>query len=192
MIGKWPWQCGAPPLDCPPMSIGLVDSLTPAQRRFVLLDNGVGAFVVNLLLNGAIAWLLFRNATHVPMWGQSSVAGDTIATAFLLPAITCLIVTPVARGRVRTGRVAAVGAALWRWIPRNMVWRALLIGLICLLVLSPLTLFVLGTLGVGEWSPWHFVYFKAMFAAVEGALVTPFLALWAISDLINGSCAALS
>jgi hypothetical protein len=73
------------------MSIGLIDSLTPAQRRFVLLDDGVGAFVVNLLLNGAIAWLLFRKATHVPMWGQSSIADDTIVTAFLLPAITCLI-----------------------------------------------------------------------------------------------------
>jgi hypothetical protein len=32
------------------MSIGLIDSLTLAQRRFVLLDNGVGPFVVNLLL----------------------------------------------------------------------------------------------------------------------------------------------
>ena len=49
------------------MLIGLIDSLTPAQRRFVLLDNGVGAFVVNLLINGVIAWLLFRKVTHVPM-----------------------------------------------------------------------------------------------------------------------------
>src|SRR6516162_455662 len=171
------------------MLIGLIDSLTPAQRRFVLLDNGVGAFVVNLLINGVIAWLLFRKVTHVPMWGQSSIAGDTIATACLLPAISCLIVTPLARGRVRTCRVAAVGGASWRWIPRNMVWRALLVGLICLLVLTPLTLFVLGTLGVEELSPWHFVYFKATFAAVEGALVTPFLALWAISEAPAGFAA---
>ena len=70
-----------------------------------------------------------------------------------------------------------------------MVWRALLVGLICLLVLTPLTLFVLGTLGVEELSPWHFVYFKATFAAVEGALVTPFLALWAISEAPAGFAA---
>jgi hypothetical protein len=102
------------------MSTGLIDSLTPAQRRFVLLDNVVGPFVVNLLINGVIAWLLFRKATHVPMWGQSSIAGDTIANAFLLPAITCLIVTPLARGRVRTGRVAAVGDASWRGF--RVIW----------------------------------------------------------------------
>ena len=171
------------------MSIGSIESLTPAQRRFVLLDNGVGACVVNLLINGVIAWLLFRKATHVPMWGQNSIAGDTIATAFLLPAITCLIVTPLARRRVRTCRVAAVADASRRWIPHNMVWRALMVGLICLLVLTPLTLFVLVTLGVGELSPWHFAYFKATFAAVEGALVTPFLALWAISEAPAGFAA---
>ena len=47
------------------MSIGLIDSLTPAQRRFVLLDNRVGAFVVNLLINGVIAWLLFRKVISI-------------------------------------------------------------------------------------------------------------------------------
>jgi hypothetical protein len=68
------------------MSIGLIDSLTPAQRRFVLLDNGVGAFVVNLLLNGAIAWLLFRKVTHVPMWGQRPSACARKARFLLKPA----------------------------------------------------------------------------------------------------------
>jgi hypothetical protein len=59
-------------------------------------------------------------------------------------------------------------------------------GLFCLAVLTPLTLLVLGTFGVGALSPWHFVYFKATFAAVEGALVTPFLALWAVSEAPAG------
>jgi hypothetical protein len=164
------------------MSIGTLDSLSPAQRRFLLVDNGVGPLVVNFLINGVIAWLLFRNSARVPLWGQSSIAGDTIATSFLLPAITCLIVTPLARGRVRSGQLPAAVEAAWRWIPRNMGWRALLIGLVCLLALTPLTLLVFGALGVGELTPWHFVYFKASFAAIEGAMVTPFLALWAISE----------
>ncbi len=171
------------------MSTGLIDSLTRPQRRFVLLDNGVGPFVANLLINGVIAWALYRHATHVPLWGQSSIAGDTIATAFLLPAITCLIVTPMARGRVRSGRLAAVTDTAWRWIPRNMLWRALLIGLIGLIVLTPPTLLVFGALGIGQVSPWQFVYFKATFAAIEGALVTPFLALWAISEAPAGFAA---
>jgi hypothetical protein len=168
------------------MSAGFLDSLTPVQRRYLLLDNGVGSIVANLLINGVIAWLLYRNATHVPLWGQSSIAGDTISTSFLLPAITCLIVTPLARGRVRTGQVPAAADASWKWIPRNMIWRAVAIGLIGLIVLTPLTLFVFNALGIGELTPWHFVYYKAGFAAFEGALVTPLLALWAIAEPAAG------
>src|SRR5690348_3584562 len=53
-----------------------IAGLNPEQRRFLLLDNGAGPFAANLLINGAIAWLMFRHASHVPMWGQNSIAGD--------------------------------------------------------------------------------------------------------------------
>ncbi len=52
------------------MLIGLIDSLTPAQRRFALLDNVVGPFVVNLLINGVIAR---RGRSDSPLRTQSRV-----------------------------------------------------------------------------------------------------------------------
>jgi hypothetical protein len=175
------------------MSTGLWDSITPAQRRYMLLDNGVGPFVVNFLINAVIAWLLFRHATHVPLWGQSSIAGDTIATSFLLPLITCLIVTPIARGRVRSGLLAQLTSEIpGKWLPYNTVLRSVVIGIICLIAFTPLTLVLLGVLGVNRLTPWHFVYFKATFAAIEGGLVTPFLALWAISDAPRDSRRSVS
>ncbi len=164
------------------MAAGFFDSLTAQQRRFVLLDNGVGPFAANLIINGVIAWLLFRNAAQVPLWGQSSIAGDTLATSFLLPAITCLIVTPLARARVRSGRMAARPDALGRWIPHNMGWRAMLIGAVCMLALTPPVLSVFGALGIEKLSPAQFICYKAAFAAIEGGLITPLLALWAISE----------
>jgi hypothetical protein len=165
------------------MSASSWSSATPLQRRYLLVDNGVGPFVINLLINALIAWLLFRNATHVPLWGQSSVAGDTVATSFLLPLITCLIVTPLARGRVRGGHLPRLTPeAAPGWIPRNTIARSVVIGIVCLVLFTPITLLALQMLGIVSMTPWHFVYFKGMFAAVEGALVTPFLALWAISD----------
>ena len=63
----------------------------------------------NFLLNGAIAWLLFRSLERVPLWGQQSIAGDTIGTCFFLPFFTALIVTPLVRRRVRAGSVAPLG-----------------------------------------------------------------------------------
>jgi hypothetical protein len=165
------------------MPTSLWDSVTAAQRRYLLVDNGIGPFIINLAINGAIAWLLFRNAAEVPFWGRSSIAGDTIATAFLLPAITCWIVTPIARGRVRAGRVAQLADAFaWKRLPRHWCLRGIFIGILCLIAFAPLTLLGLKVLGVSAMAPWHFVYFKASFAAIEAILITPLIALWAIAD----------
>ncbi|MGO9062036.1 MAG: hypothetical protein ACLQU2_32400 [Candidatus Binataceae bacterium] len=166
------------------MAAFALGAVTPAHRRYLLVDNGVGPLITNLVINGMIAWLIYRNATHVPLWGQSSIAGDTIATSFLLPLITCLIVTPMARGKVRAGHVPQlVRKVSWNWLPHNAALRGVVIGIACLLVLTPLTLLGFRLLGIYALKPWHFVYFKSTFAAFEGLLVTPLLALWAISDI---------
>ena len=34
--------------------------MSPRHRRYLLLDQGIGAGILNLLLNAGIAWLLFR------------------------------------------------------------------------------------------------------------------------------------
>jgi hypothetical protein len=166
------------------MATRLWYSVTPIQRRFLLIDNGAAPFAINLVLNGLIAWFLFRNATQVPLWGQSSIAGDTIATAFLLPLITCLIVTPLARGKVRSGDVPQlVRDASRKWLPHNALLRGLAIGILYAIVLAPPTIVAFRVLGIAALKPWHFVYFKGTFAAIEAVLVTPLLALWAISDI---------
>jgi hypothetical protein len=159
-------------------------AITPAHRRYLVIETGLSPLITNLTINGLIAWLIYRNATHVPLWGQSSIAGDTIATSFLLPLITCLIVTPLARGKVRGGQVPHLMRDYpWNWLPHNTIWRAIVIGAAGLMVLTPLTLLGFMLLGINDLKPWHFMYFKSTFAAFEGLLVTPLLALWAISDL---------
>lgn len=168
-------------------------AITPAHRRYLLVDTGVSPLITNLAINGAIAWLIYRNATHLPLWGQSSIAGDTIATSFLLPLITCLIVTPLARGKVRAGEVPQLMRdASWNWLPHNAIWRGIVIGILGLLVLTPVTLLGFRLLGINALKPWHFVYFKSTFAAFEGLLVTPLLALWALSDVSREPGASLT
>src|SRR5262249_48356947 len=136
-----------------------------------------------LPLNAVIAVLLFRGAATVPLWGQQSIAGDTIGTTFLLPLITCLIATPLVRRQVLAGQVAPlpgipVGT---QWLPRHTFWRGCVLGSFAALLLAPPVIGVLAALGVTQQSFWRFVAFKAVFAAALGAVVTPVIALWAIA-----------
>ncbi|MBI3785038.1 MAG: hypothetical protein HY270_16735 [Deltaproteobacteria bacterium] len=156
--------------------------MSPAHKRFLLLEEGVGSVVVNLVINAAIAFLMFRGAPTVPLWGQQSVVSDTIGTTFFLPLFTTLIVTSLARRQVSAGRVAPfAGMPLGlQWMPIHTLWRGVVLGLITAFVIAPPTVAILATLS-NDHSFWGFVAFKAIFAAVLGAFVTPLIALWAIA-----------
>jgi hypothetical protein len=160
--------------------------MSPAHRHYLVVEQGVGAAVVNFVLNAVIALLLFRHQAIIPLWGQQSIAGDTVGTTFLLPLITCLIVTPLARHQIRAGRLPALE---WTrashpqlgWLPRGTFARALVFGLVTAVAVAPPAIGVLNVLSVNRMSFWPFILFKATFAAVLGAAVTPVIALWAIT-----------
>ena len=161
--------------------------MPPAVRRYLLLEQGVGAAVFNFVLNAAIAWAMFRSVDVVPLWGQQSIMGDTIGTCFLLPLLTCLIVTRLVRGHIRAGKVASLGWTrashpVLGWLPRTTARRGVALGVACIALLAPLAFVALGLLGVAGMPFWRFVLFKAAFAALAAALVTPLVALWAIAE----------
>jgi len=60
--------------------------------------------------------------------------------------------------------------------------RIVALGLACIALLAPLAFIALGLLGVAGLPFWRFVLFKAAFAALAAALVTPLVALWAIAE----------
>ncbi|MEW6272052.1 MAG: hypothetical protein AB1689_22450 [Thermodesulfobacteriota bacterium] len=163
-------------------------ALDAAHRRYLLIEQGVGAALFNLLLNAGIAWLMVRSVDAVPTWGRElSIVGDTIGTAFLLPFFTCLIVTRLARGQVEKGRLPRLDSAngshaALRRLPAGTLPRALVLGLACVIAFAPVVVWALAALEVREMGAWRFVVFKGLFAAALAALVTPLVALRAICD----------
>ena len=159
-------------------------ALSPAHRRLLVLDNGVGSAVFNFLLNGLIAWLLFRTATEVPLWGASSVAGDTLATAFLLPFLTCLIVSRAVERRVTQGHVPRLAPAdlpQAAWPRRSTLARSLFLGAAGVVLAAVPVVAVLSISGFSGFAGlWPFVGFKATFAALLAAVVTPLVGWWAL------------
>jgi hypothetical protein len=158
--------------------------MSPEHRRYLLLEQGIGAGVFNFVLNAAIAWVLFRQMETVPLWGQQSIAGDTIGTAFMLPLLTTLIASRVVRGHVRRGRVPAwaADAPVWQRMPRGLFLRGLVLGVVCLVVAGLPATSALGAAGVAEMSFGGFVVFKALFAAALAIVVTPVIARLALAD----------
>jgi hypothetical protein len=155
-------------------------ALSPEHRRFLIVDQGVGAAVVNFLLNGGIAWLLFHSMAHVPLWGQSSIAGDTIATAFLLPLLTCLIVTRVVRRQIAGGRVSSLAATpasavLQSLASLSTLRRGVFLGLGGVVFAAIPTILWFATLGPPQLSQESFLWFKASFAAVLAVGFTPLI-----------------
>jgi len=128
---------------------------------------------------------MFRGMTTVPLWGDQSIAGDTIGTAFILPLLTTLIAGRIVRGHVRRGHVPGLAwpeGGLVRWVPRGLAVRGIVLGIVCLLVVGFPATKALAAAGVAEMSLGGFVTFKALFAGVLATFVTPIVARAALAD----------
>jgi len=160
--------------------------MSPHHTRFLILEQGAGSAIFNLLLNAGIAWLMFRQHDSVPFWGRESIAGDTLGTCFFLPLFTALIVTPLVRRRIRAGTIEPLhwtrASHAWLgWLPAGTFKRGAVLGLACLAVVGPLTLLLLARASVDALALVPFITFKALFAALLALVVTPVISIWALA-----------
>jgi hypothetical protein len=88
----------------------------------------------------------------------------------------------MARANARKRRVAMLQAGMISgWMPERTLLCAVMIGFVCLAILSPVILAGFSIVGITTLSWRHFLIFKLAFATSEGALITPLIALLAIS-----------
>jgi len=158
--------------------------LSAEHRKFLIVDQGLVPTAFNLVLNGLIAWLIFRSATSVPLWGESSIGVDLLATAFLLPFLTCVIVSRLVTGQVRSGKLSPLPqlqVPLAGWSLRPAAARGLILGAGgVLLGAAPLV----AALSIGNSQPFDvgaFIGFKAVWAAMLAAVATPVVGWWALA-----------
>jgi hypothetical protein len=160
------------------------------HRRWLLLNTIVIAAIVNAALSALIAWVSAANEDEIPLWAVPLVEGpslitDTVGTFFILPFLTTLIVTTVVWHELREGRLAPLSrrsAGLLSRLPRTRVRRGAYFGAICMLVFGPPAALVLALQDPGDVSVGDFVLYKAVFGVVLGAIVTPPIALAAMTD----------
>ena len=160
-------------------------ALAASQQRFLLVEQSLVPFGINFVLNGAIAWALFRAAESVPFAGQSSIVGDTLITSFLLPLLTCLIVTALLQKQIATGKLARFAEAprgLAGFLAaRGKLARGALLGVAAVVLVALPTLLALSAAGVEALARDSFLWFKAVYAGGLAALVQPAIAWLALA-----------
>jgi hypothetical protein len=174
-----------------PSSRERMADLSPAYRKYLLSQSLIGA-LINFLVNGAVGWVLYSKLSEIPLYGSQSIAGDIVATSFLLPVLVCLIVTPLVRNEVRT---AGLPAGSWihpassrvAHLLRNLPLRAMVVGVFAALLVSPVAIWTIDELGVVGLDFWSFLLLKATFAAALAGAITPIVAGLALADGLAAS-----
>jgi len=162
--------------------------LSRSQQQYLLLGHCLAPFVINFILNGLLGLVMFGGMSMVPVWGLETSAGpDLLGTCFFLPAVTCLIVTPIVHRHVRREIVEPLpfSPSLPTWLARfqrPLRTRAALFGLAVLVPVGALVGVALSWLGLAELELTRFLWLKATLAAVLGAAITPFIGVLALAD----------
>lgn len=157
--------------------------MPPSHRRFLLIDNGLVPGIINFILNGLIIWALYRGVPEVPLWGEPSYAVDLVITAFLLPFLTGLIVGPLVPPQVRQGKVAALPGAVFPlagMARRGVLVRSLLLGLMGVIFAAVPMVWLLDMANAQPLATMSYVWFKAIWAGMLAAVITPFAAWWGL------------
>jgi hypothetical protein len=142
--------------------------------RHEVLVSGIS----NTVFNGLLAWLLLKGRPGLHWSGEHSFVVDVFATGLLLPLIVALIVIPLQRGKLKSGKLQPIDLgtssaiqSLANRLPSSALKSALLFGLFGMLVIAPLTLLGFYLVGVEEASPAQYAIFKGLWAGLIAAVL---------------------
>lgn len=163
--------------------------LSPTQKRFLTVEQALMPATINFAINAWFVWFLFKAHAYLPLLpdGGPSVLADVLATLFLLPAITCLIVAPLVSSivrkkpelRTKMKRSDYIGLG---FLPINLFGRAAVIGVVAMVVFTPVVLLGIVLGGGYPISLDAYIWYKGAYAAVVSAVIGPIIAWSTICD----------
>ena len=154
-------------------------------RQFSWFGSAFGSGVINLVLNAPLGWAIVKPGATIRVWGARSIALDMLLMAFGIAFGTTLVVTPQTRKQLSGGRLLPPPISprlhdlLSRWL-RSTFQRAVNLGVLSVLIFVPLPLFALWLFNIDGADRMLFTTLKGAFSFVEGALVTPIIAVAAM------------
>lgn len=168
--------------------------ISQRHRHFLRIEQGLVPAIFNVVLNGVIAWAILHAHAEIPLWGEASVGVDLLATGFMLPLFTCLIVSRLIGGQVRSGKLPPlephqIGSRGWHH--RSSLVRGLFLGLVGVVFAAAPVVAALELARAQPIELYSFIGFKALWAGLFAAVLSPVIGWWALASAshVDGSLA---
>lgn len=166
--------------------------LSPVNRRWIIRYALLMTAVVNLVVNGLLAWLTTIGRSHlgligVPLLRAPSLVTDTLGTFVILPITTSLLCSAGVRGYQRRGLLDPTPSASFgpmRWVerlPSGDLRAGFVLAGLSIVLFAPGSCALLVGLTSGGLSRESFVIYKAVLGVALGAVVTPVVAVMAMA-----------
>ena len=143
--------------------------MTPAGPY--LIRETLVSVVINTALSLAFFLLVFGRRDPVTVWGVGNYVFDFIPQSFMIALMSTLVPGLLAIRRRRAGLVERTAPP--KWLPRRLVPRALVAGLLAAVIGTGVVAILLGALGLQtlEWT--LALAFKLAYGGTLAAVVTP-------------------
>ena len=163
-------------------------SVGPEHRQAVRTETIV-SIAINSLIPAAIIWFI---EAHPPqtLTGEQGILGSMLPAAGLATLLMTLVLTNIVRARVRKGSLPALDwpsaeRGAMRFIPRNLILRAVALALLALVLLVPAGLVVVTLIDVLPLTKVGFLMFNLIFGALVGLVMARFVVLPALADPVR-------
>lgn len=132
--------------------------------------------VINLVLNGLIAYFLMRQYSSLTAWGDNGYGVDLLITGFILSGLLgAIFIGLFRRKRDRAELIPAghEGQSLAWLLPYNPWLAALLMGVLGAAIAAPILLALLALLDIDSMHPLQYAVIKGVWAGVLAGIVVP-------------------
>ena len=154
------------------------------RRKFFMTQQLLPG-LINVLLNGGIAWAQHREATTLGLWGDGAYAFDLLATGFLMPSLTWWVLRPLLRRQARAGKAPVLTGLptprLLRWMKPSLWGGSLAIGLMGMGLVGGATVLALQLLGSPSFVGTDYALFKGAFGSLLTFVLQPTMVFAALA-----------
>lgn len=164
--------------------------LPAPNRRWILVNALLVPVFLNVVITSGIDLLSIAGHGEIQLWGpplvRPSSGWTVIGTLFILPLITCLLVTTAVHADLEKGTLERLDSGFRRGrgagLPATRLRRGVAMGVAANLLLAPPLLLAMTLLDFPDLAHGPYVLIHAAFAVALGLFVTPVIALMAMTD----------